>query len=400
MNIGLFTDTFYPEINGVANSAYQLSLALKKRGHQVYVFTVSNPSAEKEDETVYRMGSVPFLLLKDRRVSYSLPQFWTKKVAALSLDVIHTQTEFTVGNIGCQIAKKLEIPLIHTYHTLYEEYTHYLKVPGNENFKGMIQHLSRKYCDRAQTVIVPTNKVKTLLKGYGVKPSINVLPTGINVEKFENYDDTMIESLKKSFNLNNEDHILVSIGRLSQEKNLAQLIDLVDKLCALDEHVKLLIVGDGPEKDHLMKMSAEKGLTDHIIFAGEVAWDRIENYYALGDVFVSASQSETQGLTYLEALSAGKPLLVRKDDCLNDILIEGCNGYAYETEAQFQSAFTKLFSNHSYSEMKAFSQEIAHGISMEAFGRGAERIYENVVSERSILLEGCELDEQIHSVVG
>ncbi|WKY46197.1 glycosyltransferase [Eubacteriaceae bacterium ES2] len=210
----------------------------------------------------------------------------------------------------------------------------------------------------------------------------------------------MIVELKKTLSLNSEDHILVSIGRLSQEKNLAQLINLVDKLCSLDDHVKLLIVGGGPEKDHLMKMSAEKGLSDRIIFAGEVAWDRIENYYALGDVFVSASQSETQGLTYLEALSAGKPLLVRKDDCLNNILFEGQNGYAYETEAQFQSAFTKLFRNCSYSEMKAFSQEIAHGISMEAFGQGAEKIYENVVSERSILLEGCELNEQIHSVVG
>lgn len=156
MRIGLFTDTYYPETNGVATSVFQLKNELELSGHDVYVFTVSNPRLKEKEHNVYRMPSIPFILMKECRVSCSLTKKWYQKIQALHLQVIHTQTEFFIGQLGQKAAEKFHIPLIHTYHTLYENYTHYLKIPGNEHFKGIARIWGRICLNRSDVVIVPT----------------------------------------------------------------------------------------------------------------------------------------------------------------------------------------------------------------------------------------------------
>lgn len=149
MRIGLFTDTYYPELNGVANSVFQLKKELENRGNDVYVFTVSNPAIKQAEEKVYRLKSIPCSLLKERRMSCTFFHEWFRIIRELKLDIIHTHTEFMVGHIGRKAAEKLHIPHIHTYHTIYEDYTHYLKIPGNEKLKGVIRGLSCICCNHA-----------------------------------------------------------------------------------------------------------------------------------------------------------------------------------------------------------------------------------------------------------
>ena len=132
MNIGIFTDTYYPEVNGVANSVYQLKQGLERRGHTVYIFTVSNPDMGNIiEDNVIRIVSLPFLFLKERRVAAPIARAWRRKIESFHLDIIHTQTEFGMGHLGRKAAEYLGVPHVHTYHTIYEDYTHYLKVPGN-----------------------------------------------------------------------------------------------------------------------------------------------------------------------------------------------------------------------------------------------------------------------------
>ncbi len=379
MNIGLFTDTYFPEINGVANSAYQLKNELEIKGHSVYVFTVTNPKAETEEKNVYRIGSVPFVFLKDRRVGISLTKKWIKIVSDLKLDVIHTQTEFSIGHIGRKVSRILGIPIVHTYHTIYEEYTHYLKVPGNEKLKVMIRSLSKVLLEQADMVIVPTKKVENIVRAYGVKKDIVVQPTGIDLTKFEQIDFKFVEELKKRYDIQPTDHVLISIGRLSKEKNIEEVIRYFQKIRQTDQDAKLIIVGDGPEKENLMNLAVLLGQEKQIVFTGEVAWNKIQNYYYLGDVFVCASTSETQGLTYLEAIACRRTLLVHKDECLEELLIEGVNGYSFDTEEGFLKAYDKLFFQDNRLDMGEKACKIARNMSLDNFGNGIEKVYQQAI---------------------
>jgi len=383
MRIGLFTDTYYPEVNGVANSVFQLKKELEDRGNQVYVFTVSNPAVKEKEEHVYRMKSVACPLIRERRMNCSFFGHWFSIIKSLKLDVIHTQTEFFVGHIGRKAAQKLQIPLVHTYHTIYEDYTHYLRIPGNEKLKGMIRSISRICCNHADEVIVPTDKVKQLLLSYGVQRPILVQPTGIQLSKFNTVDRNEVTEIKLKYNIEPKQHVLISIGRLSKEKNLQEIIEHMEKIVKLDPMARLLIVGDGPERTNLEESVKAKKLGSYVKFTGEVDWTHIQNYYAAGDVFTCASTSETQGLTYAEALACGKPILVRKDECLKNLLQDGINGYFYQNETEFIERYRLLFQNKKYEEMKFIARESVKNISAKVFGGNMEQIYRDCLENVS-----------------
>lgn len=175
----------------------------------------------------------------------------------------------------------------------------------------------------------------------------------------------------------------ISIGRLSKEKNLQEIIDIMEEIVKLDPMARLLIVGDGPEKTNLEESVKAKKLGSYVKFTGEVDWKHIQNYYAAGDVFTCASTSETQGLTYAEALACGKPILVRKDECLKNLLQDGINGYFYQNETEFIKRYRLLFQNKKYEEMKFIARESVKNISAKVFGGNMEQIYRDCLENVS-----------------
>lgn len=396
MRIGLFTDTYYPELNGVANSTYQLKKELEARGNEVYVFTVTNPDVKEPEPHVYRMRSLPCPLLRERRVGYSLFHYWFPLIESLHLDIIHTQTEFSVGHIGRRAAEALQIPLVHTYHTIYEDYTHYLRIPGNGHLKGVVRELSRFCCEHADQVIVPTDKVRRLLDSYGVQKPVQVQPTGISLAKFQRIDEKKVREIRGRYGIQPEHHVLVSIGRLSEEKNLREIICHMGEIVKFDKLARLLVVGDGPERTSLEELATDRHLEDHVIFTGQADWDEIQNYYAAGDVFTCASNSETQGLTYAEALACGKPLLVKKDECLENLLEQGVNGYAYETEPEFLENYQRLFQDNAYRNLEFDARKSVRKLSAEAFGEHVEQLYREVLERKS----GSGFRKRMDSAVG
>lgn len=386
LRIGIFTDTYYPEINGVANSSYLLKLGLEKQGHTVFVFTVTNPKIKENEKNVIRIKSIPFFKLKERRIGLPFVNIWIKRIKRLNLDIIHTQTEFSLGHLGRKVSKKLEIPLIHTYHTIYEDYAHYINFLGGSSYqlKSVIEEISRNCCNKANKVVVPTLKVKNLLLEYGVNKPIYIQPTGIDINKFQDIDEDRVSQLYKEHNLNKNDINLIYIGRISEEKNLMEIVNFMVEVSKECKNLKLIIVGDGPDRINIESQIKKLNLEESIIMLGARPWSEIQNYYALGNIFVCASKSETQGLTYLEAMASGKPILARKDECLNPILIEGRNGYSYNNEIEFIENIKKMIIDNKYIQMGENAKKVAYKFSRDTFAQNIERIYETLINEKEM----------------
>ncbi|BBF44991.1 glycosyltransferase LafA, responsible for the formation of Glc-DAG [Lachnospiraceae bacterium KM106-2] len=391
MNIGLFTDTYYPEINGVANSVFVLKSELEKRGHNVYVFTTTTPGSPDYEFNVFRLHSIPFVFMPDRRVG----MFYDRKLAAmirrLNLDIIHTHTEFSLRLFACTMAKELNIPIVHTYHTIYEDYTHYFAPikPLNKGAKAFARKYTKRVCNQVEEVIVPTEKTKELLEAYHVYKNINVVPTGIMLSKFSpsNFSKEEIEAEKRALGIAEDDKVILYLGRVSPEKNIEELIQNLPALKAKHDNVRFVIIGAGPDIENLQKITKEEQMEDTVIFAGEKPWDKIGFYYQLGDVFVSASQSETQGLTYIEAMAAGLPVVARDDRCLDEILQNGYNGYKFHDGEEFVAGLEKVLFGDTSVDYRQNSINMVANYSVEAFGESIEEIYTKVIHEAGMLLE-------------
>lgn len=389
MNIGLFTDSYYPEINGVATSVLTLKNELERIGHTVYVFTTTTPGAPEYEFNVFRVPSLPCILITERRVGLFYQPKLASLIKKLNLDLIHTHTEFSLGIFGRIMARELKIPMVHTYHTIYEDYTHYLTHNRiiDKRAKAFARVFTRVCCNHVEQVIVPTSKVKRLLLEYNVNRDISVVPTGVNLQKFNKdlYPSDEIAKAKKEIGVNETDKVLLYIGRISREKNIDEIIDAMPIYMKDKSNVKLVLIGGGPDFEWLKQKAKDYGLEERIIFTGPRPWDKIGLYYQLGDVFVSGSTSETQGLTYIEAMSAGLPVVAREDKCLEDILDIGKNGYSFANQEEFFKALdivlfdpmAKDFGEHSRNKMKKYSTE--------EFGKSIELVYEEVMKRDEIM---------------
>jgi 1,2-diacylglycerol 3-alpha-glucosyltransferase len=384
MNIGLFSETYYPEINGVATSVYTLKNELENRGHNVYVFTTTTPGAPEHEHNVFRVPSIPFIFITERRVGLFYQPKLAHIIKKLSLDIIHTHTEFSLGIFGRIMARELRLPIVHTYHTIYEDYTHYLThfEALDRRAKAFARTYSKVCCNTVEQVIVPTEKTKELLMTYSVHKDISVVPTGIDLSKFDpkQYSLEDVNALKQKYNINPQEKILLYIGRISQEKNIEEIINAMPEYMKKRELVKFVIVGSGPALDKLESLVKQMGLEDRFVFTGSQPWDTIGLFYQLGDVFVSASKSETQGLTYIEAMASGLPIVAREDKCLEDILEVGNNGYSFTgTQGLYEGLDQILFLDQSTN----YSQNALNKVkkySTQEFAYQVEKVYQQVMS--------------------
>ncbi len=384
MNVGLFSETYYPEINGVATSIYLLKKELEKRGHNVYVFTTTTPGAPEQEHNVYRVPSIPFVFITERRVGLFYHPKLAHIIKKLKLDIIHTHTEFSLGIFGRIMAKELKLPIVHTYHTIYEDYTHYLThfKALDRRAKAFARTYTKLCCNTVEQVIVPTEKTKKLLMTYSVHKDISIVPTGIDLSKFDrdNYSREEVEELRNKYGIQKEDKVLIYIGRVSQEKNIEEILRAMPEYMATRKNVKFVIVGSGPELCKLQELSQGLGVNSQVIFTGSKAWDTIGLYYRLGDVFVSASQSETQGLTYIEAMASGLPVVAREDKCLEDILDQGRNGYTFTDQEGLYQGLDQILFWDKETDYSGNALEKVGKYSMQEFARQVEQVYTKVMS--------------------
>lgn len=362
MRIGIFTDSYTPFINGVTTSVLMLKKGLEKKGHTVYVVTVNSENMKyklEEKGKVLRLPGIP-IGIYDYRLTGIYPIKAINIIKKWNLDVIHCQTEFGVGTFARIIAKQLSIPLVHTYHTMYEDYIHYItKGYFNRTGKKIVEYLTLFYCDKTATeLVVPTKKAYELFKEkYKVDRNVYIVPTGIEVEKFylENNKGLNIVKKRESLGLKRDDFVILFVGRIGSEKNVELLLTSMRYIVNNCPKTKLLIVGDGPDLNKYKTFVKKQGLEENIIFTGKVPWESIAEYYLIADVFTTASKTETQGLTVIEAMAASLPVVCINDESFTNTVIDNLNGKIFKNKRGYKKAIIELYNDSK--ELKRLSKQ-------------------------------------------
>ncbi len=384
MRILIATDWYAPVINGVVTSVVNLENALRAQGHDVRVLTLSPNLHSHEDENTYYLRSLSVnKIYPNARISYSYARSYLRDIIAWKPEIIHTQCEFSSFSNARRIAKRLKIPIVHTYHTVYEDYTHYF-APTASVGKNIVTTWSRQIAKRVERLIVPTGKVRKLLRGYNIQNPIDVIPSGIDLTRFRKvYSKEEIEAEKKGLGIPLTDTLCVSLGRLAKEKNVTELLEFFKKI--RPKNCTYLIAGDGPYRETLEKQADEMGISDKVVFCGMVKPENVPLYYQLGDIFLCASRSETQGITYIEAMASGVPVLCRKDDCLEDVIDNGKNGVFYQNYWEFAEAFEKITEDKEYAAMLSVNaRKKADEYSVEKFAERVFKCYQMAITNYKV----------------
>lgn len=376
MKILLTTDTWTPTINGVVTSTVALRTELQARGHEVRVLTLAGSSRTYTENGVTYLGSLDAgLIYPGARLRAPALNGALHDLAAWSPDVVHSQCEFSTFAPARQLAKAAGAPLLHTYHTVYEDYTHYFS-PSRRMGRCLAQLFTRSICAACDAVIAPTQKIQWLLTGYGVRCPVEVIPTGLDLDRFAAQPDP---ALRAVLDLPSDEPVLLYLGRLAKEKNIAELIGALPQI----DHGVLLIVGDGPERPALEAQAQALGVAHRVRFAGMAAPAEVPRYYALADAFVSASTSEAQGLTYIEALAAGLPLLCRDDPCVRTLITPGQDGWVYRTGAELMALANALPWGPAAAPLRQKARQAAAPYARQAFGAAVEALYRRTILDKT-----------------
>ena len=382
MNIGIFTDSYFPQISGVVTSIRTLEKELNKIGHKVYIFTTTDPNAKESLPRVFRLPSMPFIFLPTLRMALAYPPKLLIKIKSLKLDVIHTQTEFPIGIFGKVVSEFIRVPLVHTYHTMYEDYVHYV-ARGHLVTPKMARQYSRIFCNRANTVIAPTEKTRDFLLSYGVVRPIEIVPTGVDITPFTRWNKSDGLEARKELGISESDPVVISVGRVAKEKSIDVVIKQFARLIEKLPNAKLVIVGAGPYVQTLMDLAGELGVRESVIFAGPRPWDSIGKYYQLGDVFVTASMTETQGLTHIEAMASKVSVVTKIDKSFEGVLIDGKTGYGFANDGDAADVMYEALTNKKKSaEMAEAAFERAMSLSSARFGKSVEDIYIKAINSK------------------
>ncbi|MBO5477383.1 MAG: glycosyltransferase family 4 protein [Clostridia bacterium] len=388
MKIGIFTDAYNPVTSGVVTSINMVEQEMKKRGHEVYVFTTSKSVQPNENQTLYMLNSIPLLIAKQykNRIATFYSREVAKQIKELNLDIVHTQTEFSLGAFGKIISRKYNLPFIHTYHTMWEDYVHYITPLKGRNIrlKRVVRKFSRGFVRKAECVITPSNKTAKYLKykcNVKNKP-IYVVPTGLDITPFKSSNFTAEEkiALKESLGIKQNEKVILFLGRVADEKSIDVIMDNMPSIFEDYPNCKFLIVGDGPSKKSLEEQAKKLNIEDKVIFTGKVPWSDVPKYYNLGDVFVNASVTETQGLTFIEAMAAQVPVVAKYAPNLSEFIHTGKNGILVKKNTDFKDAIIKVLDDEKLrNTLIEGGNATAEEYSIEKFGDKLEMLYSEII---------------------
>ena len=382
----IFSDTFPPEINGVSTSAGTLYQAFKNHGESIMVCTTNFYGNEMNlDGDILRLPGVRMKIYDYRLAGLYSPK-GKKLIAEFKPDVVHIQTDAGVGQFGFLIAKQLHIPVVYTFHTALEDYTYYAtKGYFDRIAKGAVRSYVRYKSSEATEFITPSIKTMEYMRSIGVDSYINVIPTGIDFSKFakENVDFNKVQEIKKAAGISPDTFVILSLGRVAKEKSIdVCLKGYARYLSSLPKRKTVFaIVGGGPALNELKELVKELHIEEHVVFFGSVKPTETPLYYQIGDLFVSASITETQGLTFMEAMASNVLLLARYDDTLLGTIHDGKNGFFFLDEEDMAKKMDRIISLPE-KEKERIRLEALNGLSEYSLDKFYERIKK--VYERAI----------------
>lgn len=374
MNIGIFTDTYFPQVSGVATSIQTLKNDLERKGNSVYIFTTTDPNVSKKtiEPNIFRVSSVPFISFTDRRIAIRGMFHAVELAKELKLDIIHTQTEFSLGLMGKFVAKQLKIPFVHTYHTMYEDYLHYV-LNGHLLKPYHVKQMSRMFLKNASGVVAPSKQVKTTLDRYEVPAPISIIPTGVDLSEYTKPVNT--SDIREKLGISEDTPVILMLSRIALEKKIDHMLKSMPELLEYNPDIKLVIVGDGPDMDELVEMSNSLGISDSVIFTGEIEHDKISPYYHLANIFVSSSDTESQGLTYIEAIASGLKIVVRSAPYTDQLLTDPSVGVTFSKDNQLVPRIIAYLDHPNSFDDREARQKILYNISSDSFGNSILDFY-------------------------
>lgn len=330
MHVGYFTNTYFPVVSGVVRSVETFRQALTELGHNVFIFAQDSADYKDVHPFIFRYPTLDLPLPTKFPLPIPLSAFVDNLLPLLKVDIIHSHHPFLLGQAAANKAAELNVPLVFTFHTQYREYSHYV-VLNQELVKEVIDNWVTDYIRKCHHLVVPSESMReTLAQEYGVTERVTAIPTGINLEPYQNADGQFIRRARGW----GQDKILMSVGRLAKEKNWETLLRAVAHVIRQRQDTRLVLLGEGPEQEALKIYSEELGLADRVEFVGRVPFDDIPGYLKAADLFCFASITETQGLVTMEAIAAGLPVVAVNATGTKDVIDHGQQGLLTPNDSQ------------------------------------------------------------------
>lgn len=347
MRVLMISDVYFPRINGVSTSIQTFRRGLHAAGHETVLIAPDYPvAAQGEHGEVIRIAS-RYLprdpedrMMKGRAIRALLPQLRQRE-----FDVVHIQTPFIAHYLGIEIARKLGLPVVETYHTYFEEYLHhYVPLLPRALMRFVARRFTTSQCNALDALVVPSRAMQLALEAYGVRCPMHIIPTGMEMDQFAGGDGA---KFRASLGIAPDQPALVHVGRVAHEKNIDFLFRMLKRLLARIPNVVFILAGEGPALSHCRQYVATLGLSAHVKFVGYLAREMaLLDCYRAGDLFVFASKTETQGLVLLEAMALGVPVVSTAYMGTKDIVLpERGARHAPDDEIEFASIVAELLND-------------------------------------------------------
>jgi glycosyltransferase involved in cell wall biosynthesis len=380
MNILMMSNTYAPIVGGIEKSIAVFSDQFRRQGHRVIIAAPEYKGRPKNEQDVVRLPALQKFNGTDFSVNLPTSGKFSKLVEEFKPEIIHSHHPFLMGDLALRMAGQYQVPMVFTYHTMYEQYLHYLPV-HNETVKRFVIELSVGYANLADSVIVPSESVRDVLLERGLTAPVHVVPTGIEVGCFSAGDG---KPLRERFGISAGDFMLGHVGRLEPEKNLEFLSGCVRGFLKEHEEARFLVVGRGSLEKKIRQNFQSDGLGDRLHWAGVLeGQDLVDSYHSM-DAFVFASHSETQGMVLVEAMAAGVPVIAVDAPGVREVLKDNRNGRMIKSDhrEQFIAALEWLYAlnKKKRKDLRQNARDTAEDFSMELCAKKMTGVYNQLIS--------------------
>lgn len=389
MRIGIFTNCYHPLVNGVVGAVALLRKGFLELGHEVHLFAPQVDDYRDGEANIHRFPAVNLT----PKVKYPVALPYSPRIARLagtfSLDILHTHHPFVLGPYACRLARRLGIPAVYTFHTQYEQYHHYIPLPG-----GWVRWATKRqvaaFCGRVDRITTPAQSAIAILQNYGVDRPVRVIPNPIDLGRFRERDGGKI---RVQYGISDREKLLINIGRIAPEKNLGLLLRAFTGMMAdaPQQPVKLMIVGDGPDLIPLKQQAQALGIAAAVLFTGQVAPEAVPDYLAAADLFVMTSTTEIKPLAQLEAFAAGVPIVAVAAAGANDTIRHGVNGLLVPgEEGAIRSQIAALLGEEArLRQFRESARQTAAAYSYREIAASYLELFTETIRQNKGIKEGC-----------
>ncbi|BDU62867.1 glycosyl transferase family 1 [Candidatus Borrelia fainii] len=385
MKIAIFTDTYLPDKNGVATSIKQIKEGFERKGHSVYIFCPQSQKTDLQEDHVYRCFSIKLNHTVDAKIAFPNKTRIKKIIQEYQPEIIHTHSEFTMGKIGKKLALQHNIPIVHTNHTMWNYYLHYLGI-----FKYLTNpdKMMKKFYDQIHHFIYPSIKSHNKYFHLATNADYKIIPNGIDRKIFiKDLSQEKRQEILTKHGISKNDKIIIFVGRINEEKNICLLMKYLKKLLIENKNCKLILIGKGKEETKVRRFRKQYELEKQIILIGTIPWEEMYYYYKISDVFASLSRSEVYPMTTIEALTAGIPAVLINDIIYKDVIQQGKNGFLIDDYENLHKYIKEIIENEEKLQtLKKNTEETSVMFSSSFFVEKIEQYYFEIIKNKKILI--------------